>query len=111
MSPETQSVIAIWLGAGGGKAAADQLRAIRERHRSSRLILLTTQDAGEDCRKWADETWHDGALKGAGGFLARARRLSWASPGHIYDLEGSRPTRLLRLCVWPRPHWHRGAGA
>jgi len=103
-------VIAIWLGAGGAKAAADKLRAIKERHRSSRLILLTTQDAGEDCRKWADETWADGAHRGASGFLARARRLSWASPSHIYDLEGSRPTRLLRLCVWPRPQWYMGAG-
>lgn len=110
MSPQKQPVIAIWLGAGGGEAAADKLRAIKERHLSSRLILMTTQDAGEDCRKWADETWRDGALKGAAGFLARARRLSWASPGHIYDLEGSGLTQALRLCVWPRPQWHMGVG-
>lgn len=79
---------------------------MRLAHPEARLILLTTPEGRGHAGGLADEYWEDGAVKGASAFLARARRLSWASAGHIYDLEASRTTRFLRLCVWPRPHWH-----
>lgn len=100
------AVIAIWLGAGGESAAAAGLTAIRARHPGTRLLLLTRPECAGPHRELADEIWEDGAVKGASAFLARARRLSWASPGHIHDMEGNLATRLLRLCVWPRPQWH-----
>lgn len=102
----SETVIAIWFGAGGEAHAAAGLEAIRARHPAARLILLTSLKAAGPHRALADEAWEDGAVKGASAFLARARRLSWASPGHIYDLEGNLATRFLRLCVWPRPQWH-----
>ncbi len=100
------TVIAIWLGAGGVCRAEQDIKAIRSAHPGTRLILLTTPDGRREAGDLADECWQDGAVKGASAFLARARRLSWASAEHIYDLETSRTTRFLRLCVWPRPQWH-----
>ncbi len=99
------TVIAIWLGAGGTAHAKAALAAIRAEHPGSRLILLTTPEGRREAGEMADICWADAAARGASGFLARARRLSWASPSHIHDLEGSRMTRFLRLCVWPRPQW------
>ena len=98
-------VIAIWLGAGGPEHAMATLAALRTRHPGLHLVLLTTAAAARPADGLADEVWTDGAVRGAGAFLARARRLSWASPALIYDLEASRATRWLRLCVWPRPQW------
>lgn len=103
------AVIAIWLGAGGEVRAEEGLAAIRARHPGTQLLLLTRPECTGPHRRLADEIWEDGAVKGASAFLARARRLSWASAAHIYDLEGNLAVTLLRLCVWPRPHWHRGA--
>lgn len=99
------TVIAIWLGAGGQAHARAELAAIRAEHPGSRLILLTTPEGRREAGEMADLCWEDAAARGATGFLARARRLSWASPSHIHDLEGSRMTRFLRFCVWPRPQW------
>lgn len=106
MTPAKETVIAIWLGRGGASHAERGIEAIRSMHHGARLILLTTPEGREQAAGLADEYWEDGAVKGASAFLARARRLSWASPAHIYDLEASRVTRFLRLCVWPRPQWH-----
>ncbi|ABS61829.1 hypothetical protein Plav_0206 [Parvibaculum lavamentivorans DS-1] len=102
----SKPVIALWFGAGGEAHAEAGLKAIRESHPGVRLLLLTRREAAGAHHALADEIWDDGAVRGASAFLARARRLSWASPGHIYDLEGSRMTVFLRLCVWPRPQWH-----
>ena len=99
------TVIAIWLGAGGQAHARAELAAIRLEHPGSRLILLTTPEGRREAGEMADLCWEDAAARGATGFLARARRLSWASPSHIHDLEGSQMTRFLRFCVWPRPQW------
>lgn len=105
----SETVIAVWLGGGGVSHARDEIAAIREAHPAARLILLTTP-AGRHALQGFDGTcWEDGAAKGASAFLARARRLSWASAAHIYDLEASRVTRFLRFCVWPRPQWHERA--
>lgn len=103
------TVIAIWLGAGGADRAKAELAAIRAEHPGSRLILLTTPECRREAGELADLCWEDAAARGATGFLARARRLSWASPSHIHDLEGSRMTRFLRCCVWPRPQWRSRA--
>jgi len=100
------TVIAIWFGAGGVSRAEAGLDAVRRAHPGARLILLTTPEGRRKAGALADECWPDGTVSGAAAFLARARRLSWASAGHIYDLETSRATRFLRLCVWPRPQWH-----
>lgn len=100
-----EPVIVIWLGAGGPERAASMIADLRTRHATSRLILLTTREAAGQVRGLADEVWADGATRGAAAFLARARRLSWASPAVVYDLEGSRATVRLRFCVWPRPQW------
>lgn len=100
-----EPVIAIWLGAGGPEYATAMLGALRTRHAGSRLILLTTPEAARQVEGLADEVWADGAARGAAAFLARARRLSWASPAFVCDLEGSPATRFLRFCVWPRPQW------
>lgn len=105
----TETVIAIWLGAGGAEGARKALAAIRAGHRGAHLILLTTPEGRRKAGDLADTSWEDGAKRSASAFLARARRLSWASALHIYDLEGSRMTRFLRLCVWPRPQWHERA--
>ncbi|HAC60282.1 MAG TPA: hypothetical protein DCF73_18245 [Rhodobiaceae bacterium] len=99
------TVVAIWLGAGGAAHAASCLAAIREAHPGVRLILLTTPEGRREAGDLADICWPDGAARGPSGFLARMRRLSWASPSHIHDLEGSCMTRFLRFCVWPRPQW------
>ena len=109
-------MIAVWLGAGGAAEGANRLNAVRKAHPAAKLVLMTTPEGAAALASSADETWEDGAVRGASAFLARARRLSWASPAHIYDLEGSRATRFLRLCVWPRPQWHgrapgKGGGA
>ncbi|MBX3445888.1 MAG: hypothetical protein KF765_03965 [Parvibaculaceae bacterium] len=103
------TVIAIWLGAGGFAHAKAELVAIRAEHPESRLILLTTPQGRREAGEMADICWEDAGARGASGFLARARRLSWASPSHIHDLEGSRITRILRFCVWPRPQWRMRA--
>lgn len=100
-----EPIIVIWFGAGGSERAAAVFAALRKRHAGSRLILLTTRMAAGQAGRLADEVWTDGAARGATAFLARARRLSWASPGAVYDLEGSPATRGLRFCVWPRPQW------
>lgn len=105
----SETVIAIWLGAGGAAHARPALQALRGAHSGARLILLTTPEGQKAAGDLADIGWEDGALRGASAFLARARRLSWASSGHIYDLEMSPATKLLRLCVWPRPQWHERA--
>ena len=101
-------VIAIWLGAGGPARRA-ALAGLRARHAGLPLILLTTPEGARAAEGLADEIWSDGAARGAAAFLARARRLSWAGPAIVYDLEGSRATRFLRFCVWPRPQWHERA--
>lgn len=103
------TVIAIWLGAGGPAHAKAELASIRAEHPQSRLILLTTPEGRREVGNMADICWEDAGARGASGFLARARRLSWASPSHIHDLEGSRITRILRFCVWPRPQWRMRA--
>ncbi|MEX2248846.1 MAG: hypothetical protein WD671_04380 [Parvibaculum sp.] len=100
-----ERIIAIWLGAGGPERATATLDALRDSHVGSRMILLTTPDAPRSVVECADDVWIDGAVRGAAAFLARARRLSWASPAFVYDLEGSPATRWLHFCVWPRPQW------
>jgi hypothetical protein len=105
----SETVIAIWLGAGGAAHARAMLLAVRSAHPAARLILLTTPDGWKAAGDLASFGWEDGALRGASAFLARARRLSWASPDHIYDLEVSPMTKLLSKCVWPRPQWHQRA--
>ncbi|MBX3494347.1 MAG: hypothetical protein KF899_15380 [Parvibaculum sp.] len=97
-------VIVIWLGSGGPARRA-ALAPLRVRHAGAPLILLTTPDGARAADGLADEIWSDGAARGAAAFLVRARRLSWASPAIVYDLEGSPATRFLRFCVWPRPQW------
>ncbi|MDX5366769.1 MAG: hypothetical protein LPK88_10040 [Alphaproteobacteria bacterium] len=103
------TVIAIWLGAGGAAHARAELAAIRVEHPGACLILLTTPRGRREAGEMADTCWEDAAARGASGFLARARRLSWASPSHIHDLEASPMTRFLRFCVWPRPQWRARA--
>jgi len=105
----SETVIAIWLGGGGASHARVEIAAIREAHPAASLILLTTPEGRRALEGFAGTCWEDGAAKGASAFLARARRLSWASAAHIYDLEVSRVTRFLRFCVWPRPQWHERA--
>lgn len=111
----SETVIAIWLGAGGASHARENLAAIRAAHPDAGLIVLTTPrcrrevEGRHEAEGLAGTFWEDGAVRGAPAFLARARRLSWASAVHIYDLEGSRVTRFLRFCVWPRPQWHERA--
>ncbi|HCX66277.1 hypothetical protein [Parvibaculum sp.] len=109
MAETGRTVVAIWLEAGGEDHLRAALAAIRTAHEGARLILLTTPEGRRKAGDLADISWEDGAARGAGAFLARARRLSWASALHIYDLEGSRATRFMRLCVWPRPQWHERA--
>ncbi|WP_421864638.1 hypothetical protein [Parvibaculum sp.] len=109
MADTGRAVIAIWLGAGGEAHVRAALATIGAAHEGARLILLTTPEGRRKAGDLADMSWEDGAARGAGAFLARARRLSWASAPHIYDLEGSRATRFMRLCVWPRPQWHERA--
>lgn len=104
-----ERIVAIWLGRGGPGPARKALGAIRAAHSGARLILLTTPEGRRKAGDIADSCWEDGAIRSASAFLARARRLSWASPAHIYDLEGSRMTRFMRFCVWPRPQWHERA--
>lgn len=104
-----KTVIAVWLGAGGAAHARASLLAVRGAHPAAHLILLTTPDGLKAAGDLVDSGWEDGALRGAPAFLARARRLSWASADHIYDLEVGPMTRLLRFCVWPRPQWHERA--
>lgn len=100
----TGTVVAIlFTPSAEGEAA---LRAIRARHGAARLIALTTPAAAPRLRPLADEVWADGLARGPSRLLALLRRLAWASPGHIYDLEATRLTRFMRLCVWPRPKWH-----
>lgn len=105
----SETVIAIWLGGGGASHARDEIAAIREAHPAAHLILLTTPEGRHALQGFDGTCWEDGAAKGASVFLARVRRLSWASAAHIYDLEGSQRTRFLRFCVWPRPQWHERA--
>lgn len=105
----SETIIAVWLGAGGAVHARASLLAVRSAHPAARLILLATPDGLKTAGDLVDFGWEDGALRGAPVFLARARRLSWASPDHIYDLEMSPMTKLLRYCVWPRPQWHERA--
>ena len=82
------------------------LRRLRARHPAERLILLTVPAAAPGLAGLADETWTDGAVRGPGRFLALVRRMSWAHIGDVYDFEARAPTWFMRLCVWPRPHWH-----
>jgi hypothetical protein len=102
----SETVIAILLRPGGDEAAGEALKLIRSRHPSANLVLLTSQGAAPGLRTLADEVWTDGAARGPSRFLALVRRLAWASPAHIYDLEAAGMTRFMRLCVWPRPKWH-----
>ncbi len=106
-----ERIVAIWLGRGGHGPARKALGAIREAHPKARLILLTTPEGARNAGDIADICWEDGAKRSASAFLARVRRLSWASALHIYDLEGSPMTRFMRFCVWPRPQWHERAPA
>jgi hypothetical protein len=84
----------------------ETLRVLRARFPEARLILLTVPGAASCLSGLADETWTDGAARGPARFLALVRRLSWAHIGEGYDCENTALTRFIRLCVWPRPHWH-----
>jgi hypothetical protein len=100
-------VLAILFDAAPGEAP---LLAVRRRHPDARLILLTTAGAAPRLAPFADEVWPEGVPRGPARFLALMRRIAWAGIVHIYDLEGRPATRFMRVCVWPRPHWH-GRGA
>lgn len=97
-------VLAILLTPGPEGEAG--LRAIRARHHGARLVLLTTPQAADRLGFLADEVWSEGVARGPGRFLALLRRIAWMDFAHVYDLEASRLTRLMRFCVWPRPYWH-----
>lgn len=90
-------------------AAQMRLRQDAERLLASfpdtRIILLTGQDAMVAPDRVA-EVWHDGDRRGAGAFLARMRRLSWAGFGAVYDFDATFFTKFMRICLWPRPKWH-----
>ncbi len=100
----SESVIVILFSPSDGSEKV--LRLIRARHEGAKLVLLTTPGAAARLQPFADEVWADGTARGPGRFLALVRRLAWASPAHIYDLEATQLTRFMRLCVWPRPKWH-----
>lgn len=87
-----------------GRAAF--LAEVRRRHAASPLILITTPAAASRLAPLADEIWAEGLARGPARFLALVRRIAWARVAHIYDLEGSFPTRFMRFCVWPKPQWH-----
>lgn len=96
-------ILAILFDGAGGEAA---LTALRRRHPGAPLVLLTTADAAPRLAAFADEVWTEAVPRGPARFLALMRRIAWMRVGHIYDFEDSAATRLMRLCVWPRPHWH-----
>lgn len=87
-------------------SAVLRLEIVRADHPGARIVLLTRAGAQAGLTRQADEVWSEGLARGPGRFLALARRISWMSFGHVYDFDGTLVTRFLRLCVWPRPHWH-----
>lgn len=99
---DIRSVLAILFDPANG----EMLRRLRECHPGARLILLTVPEAAPRLAGFADEVWTDGAARGPARFLALVRRISWAHIDEGYDCENSVLTRFIRLCVWPRPHWH-----
>lgn len=86
---------------------AHALAAIRRRHPSAKLFLLTSmrQAQGDHAQHLADEIWAESQIRGFFRLLALTRRISWAGVGTVYDLEQSGFSRFLWLSVWPRPHW------
>ncbi|MCE9650133.1 MAG: hypothetical protein K8R18_10975 [Parvibaculum sp.] len=82
------------------------LHAVRALHGNAKLTLLTTPDAAPRLTGLADEIWSEARARGPGRFLALMRRISWVGFTHVYDLEASPLTRIMRFCVWPRPKWH-----
>lgn len=69
------------------------------------IVLLTSHDA-ITVPDQVGEVWRDGDRRGAGAFLARMRRLSWAGFGTVYDFDDTIFTKFMRICLWPRPKWH-----
>lgn len=96
-------VLAIVFEAAAGERA---LAALRRRHPTAKLIVLTTAASARRLGPLADEVWPDGLPRGPARLLALMRRIAWARVAHVYALERGLPLRLMRLCVWPRPQWH-----
>jgi len=92
------------------QAFAAQSALLRARHANAKLILLTSPRVAEGVESGAlcDEIWPEASVRGLWRLLALMRRMSWAGISDIYDLEQNAFTGLLRLSVWPRPHWHAG---
>ncbi|HEX7776038.1 MAG TPA: hypothetical protein VF449_05880, partial [Parvibaculum sp.] len=82
-----ETVVAILFAPGAEGEAA--LRRIGARHPGAKLILLTGPDAALRLAPLATEVWTDGKARGPVRFLALLRRLAWASPAYIYDLEAT----------------------
>ena len=89
-----------------------QLALLRARHQNAPFILLTSPQLAARLEQEAPayDIWPEGTVRGVIRLLALLRRISWAGVSDIYDLEQNTFTRLVRLSVWPRPHWHKGAG-
>lgn len=103
-APVLAPVLVIVFEAAKGEPA---LAALRRRHPGARLIVLTTAASARRLGPLADEVWPDGLPRGPARLLALMRRIAWARVAHVYALEAGLPLRLMRLCVWPRPQWHR----
>lgn len=69
-------------------------------------IILLTSSASLVAPIGVGEVWGDGDRRGASAFLARMRRLSWAGFGAVYDFDATFFTKIMRICLWPRPKWH-----
>ena len=104
-------VLVIALDAAKADLFTPQITLLRARHKSAKLILLTSAELADRLEKPVpvDEIWPEGHLHGAFRLLALLRRISWAGVGDIYDLEQNGLTLLVRFSVWPRPHWHKGS--
>lgn len=93
ISPEGQSRLA--------RERAPLLASLPE----TKIVLLTSA-AATAMLDGAGEVWRDGDRRGASAFLARMRRLSWAGFGAVYDFDATFFTKIMRICLWPRPKWH-----
>jgi hypothetical protein len=84
------------------------LPMLQARHKGAKFILLVTPHLATQLRNAGMELeiWPDAQLRGILRFIALMRRISWAGAKHIYDLDQTVRTRLMRFLVWPRPHWH-----
>ena len=104
-------VLVIALDAAKADLFTRQIALLRTRHKSAKLILLTSAELADRLEKPVpvDEIWPEGHMRGAFRLLALLRRISWAGVSDIYDLEQNRLTSFVRLSVWPRPRWHKGS--